>query len=199
MTDSFLCCNRSKRSITLDLKKKKALNILKKLIASADIFIQNFRPGTIDRMGLGYEKIKKINKNIIYVSISGFGEKGPYIKQRVYDPVIQALSGLADIQRDQLTGVPKQVRTIIPDKTTGLATAQAISSALFYRERYKKGQHIKIAMLDVMIAYLWPEGSSTLSFVGKEKNPSDGQLGLDLVFITKDKNCLLYTSPSPRD
>ena len=68
-----------------------------------------------------------------------------------------------------------------------MATAQAISSALFYRERYKKGQHIKIAMLDVMIAYLWPEGSSTLSFVGKEKNPSDGQLGLDLVFITKDK------------
>ncbi len=95
-------------------------------------------------MGLGYEKIKKINKNIIYVSISGFGEKGPYIKQRVYDPVIQALSGLADIQRDQVTGVPKQVRTIIPDKTTGMATAQAISSALFYRERYKKGQHIKL-------------------------------------------------------
>ena len=187
MTDSFLCCNRSKRSITLDLKKIKALNILKKLIATADIFIQNFRPGTIDRMGLDYESIKKINKNIIYVSISGFGEKGPYIKQRVYDPVIQALSGLADIQRDQVTGVPKQVRTIIPDKTTGIATAQAISSALFYRERYKKGQHIKIAMLDVMIAYLWPEGSSTLSFVGKEKNPSDGQLGLDLVFITKDK------------
>merc|ERR1711871_1640833 len=73
------------------------------------------------------------------------------------------------------------------DKTTGLATAQAISSALFYRERYGKGQHIKLAMLDVMIAYLWPEGSAALSFVGKEKNPSIGQLGLDLVFKTKDK------------
>ena len=187
MTDSFLCCNRSKRSLTLNLKKTKALNILKKLVSSADIFIQNFRPGTIDRMGLGYDKVKKINKNIIYVSISGFGEKGPYTKQRVYDPVIQALSGLADIQRDQVTGVPKQVRTIIPDKTTGLAAAQAICAALFYKEKYKKGQHIKIAMLDVMVAYLWPEGSSTLSFVGKEKNPSEGQLGLDLVFITKDK------------
>ena len=96
-------------------------------------------------MGLGYNKIKKINPNLVYVSISGFGEKGPYSKQRVYDPVIQALSGLADIQRDQITGVPKQVRTIIPDKTTGLATAQAISSALFYRERYGKGQHIKLS------------------------------------------------------
>ena len=187
MTDAFLCCNRSKRSITLDLKKTKALNILKKLISSADIFIQNFRPGTIERMGLGYEEIKKINKNIIYVSISGFGEKGPYSQQRVYDPVIQALSGLADIQRDQKTGVPKQVRTIIPDKTTGLAAAQAISSALFYRERYKAGQHIKISMLDVMIAYLWPEGSTSLTFVGKETDPSEGQLGLDLVFKTKDE------------
>ena len=187
MTNSFLCCNRSKRSITINLKSKKGLNILAKLILVSDVFIQNFRPGTIERMGLSYSKVRKINPKLIYVSISGFGEKGPYIKQRVYDPVIQALSGLADIQRDQVTGVPKQVRTIIPDKTTGMATAQAISSALFYRERYKKGQHIKIAMLDVMIAYLWPEGSSTLSFVGKEKNPSDGQLGLDLVFITKDK------------
>ena len=187
MTNSFLCCNRSKRSITLNLKSKKGLQILKKLINTADVFVQNFRPGTVERMGLSYNKIKKINKNLIYVSISGFGAKGPYSQQRVYDPVIQALSGLADIQRDQITGVPKQVRTIIPDKTTGLATAQAISSALFYRERYGKGQHIKLAMLDVMIAYLWPEGSAALSFVGKEKNPSIGQLGLDLVFKTKDK------------
>ena len=187
MTNSFLCCNRSKRSITLNLKSKKGLQILKKLINTADVFIQNFRPGTVERMGLSYNKIKKINQNLVYVSISGFGEKGPYSQQRVYDPVIQALSGLADIQRDQITGVPKQVRTIIPDKTTGLATAQAISSALFYRERYGKGQHIKLAMLDVMIAYLWPEGSAALSFVGKEKNPSIGQLGLDLVFKTKDE------------
>ena len=187
MTNSFLCCNRSKRSLVLDLKKTKAIMILKKLISTADIFVQNFRPGTIDRMGLGYNQVKKINNNIIYVSISGFGEKGPYTQQRVYDPVIQALSGLADIQRDQNTGVPKQVRTIIPDKTTGLAAAQAICSALFYRERHKVGQHIKIAMLDVMIAYLWPEGSASLSFVGKETDPAEAQLGLDLVFITKDR------------
>ena len=79
MTDSFLCCNRSKRSITLNLKKRKALNILKKLIASSDIFIQNFRPGTIDRMGLGYEKIKKINKNIKIISFSSNEKKHPII------------------------------------------------------------------------------------------------------------------------
>ena len=186
MTTSFLCSNRSKRSFTINLKKVKGINILKKLIKNSDVLVQNFRPGTMKRMGLSYEEVKKINKNIIYASISGFGETGPYAKQRVYDPVIQALSGLADIQRDQETNFPKMVRTIIPDKTTGMATAQAISSALFYRERYGKGQHIKIAMLDVMIAYLWPEGSSSLSFVGQESDPSSGQMGLDLVFKTKD-------------
>jgi len=186
MTTSFLCANRSKRSLTLNLKDPKGITILKKLIKKADVLVQNFRPGTMKRMGLNYAEVKKINKEIIYTSISGFGEKGPYSNQRVYDPVIQALSGLADIQRDQATNFPKMVRTIIPDKTTGMAAAQAISSALFYKERYGTGQHIKLAMLDVMVAYLWPEGSSSLSFVGEEGDPSKGQMGLDLVFKTKD-------------
>ena len=186
MTTSFLCSNRSKRSLTINLKDIEGIKIIKKLIKNADVIVQNFRPGTMKRMGLSYEEVKKINSNIIYTSISGFGDKGPYSKQRVYDPIIQALSGLADIQRDQETKFPKMVRTIIPDKTTGMAAAQAISSALFYRERYGKGQHIKLAMLDVMIAYLWPEGSSSLSFVGKESDPSSGQMGLDLVFETND-------------
>ena len=187
MTTTFLCCNRSKRSLAIDLKKQNGINILKKLIKTADVLVQNFRPGTMKRMGLSYEQVTKINNKIIYASISGFGDKGPYSSQRVYDPVIQALSGLADIQRDQETNFPKMVRTIIPDKTTAMAAAQAISSALFYRERYGKGQHIKIAMLDVMVSYLWPEGSASLSFVGKEGNPAAGQMGLDLVFETKDK------------
>ena len=186
MTTSFLCSNRSKRSLTINLKDIEGIKIIKKLIKNADVIVQNFRPGTMKRMGLSYEEVKKINSNIIYTSISGFGDKGPYSKQRVYDPIIQALSGLADIQRDQETKFPKMVRTIIPDKTTGMAAAQAISAALFYRERYGKGQHIKLAMLDVMIAYLWPEGSSSLSFVGKESDPSSGQMGLDLVFKTND-------------
>ena len=186
MTTSFLCANRSKRSLTLNLKDPKGITVLKKLIAKADVLVQNFRPGAMKRMGLSYEEVKKLNKEIIYTSISGFGEKGPYSNQRVYDPVIQALSGLADIQRDQKTNFPKMVRTIIPDKTTGMAAAQAISSALFYKERYGTGQHIKLAMLDVMVAYLWPEGSASLSFVGDEGDPSKGQMGLDLVFQTKD-------------
>ena len=186
MTNSFLCCNRSKRSLTLNLKNEQGIKILKDLIKSADVFVQNFRPGVAKRMGLGEKELRKISPQLIYVSISGFGEEGPYSKQRVYDPVIQALSGLADIQRDKETKVPKMIRTVIPDKTTALAAAQAISSALFYKERHGKGQHIKLAMLDVMIAYLWPEGSAALSFVGKETDPTAGQFGLDLVYKTKD-------------
>ncbi|PPR31429.1 MAG: Acetyl-CoA:oxalate CoA-transferase [Alphaproteobacteria bacterium MarineAlpha9_Bin2] len=186
MTNSFLCCNRSKRSLTLNLKNEQGIKILKDLIKDADVFIQNFRPGVAKRMGLGEKELRKISPQLIYVSISGFGEEGPYSKQRVYDPVIQALSGLADIQRDKETKVPKMIRTVIPDKTTALAAAQAISSALFYKERHGKGQHIKLAMLDVMIAYLWPEGSAALSFVGKETDPTAGQFGLDLVYKTKD-------------
>ena len=186
MTNSFLCCNRSKRSLTLNLKNEQGIKILKNLIKDADVFVQNFRPGVAKRMGLGEKELRKISPQLIYVSISGFGEEGPYSKQRVYDPVIQALSGLADIQRDKETKAPKMIRTVIPDKTTALAAAQAISSALFYKERHGKGQHIKLAMLDVMIAYLWPEGSAALSFVGKETDPTAGQFGLDLVYKTKD-------------
>mgnify|MGYP001253346428 CR=1 FL=1 len=187
MTGIFLSCNRSKRSISLNLKSPKGLEIVKKLIESADVFVQNFRPGAAKRLGLGEEQVRKLKKDIIYVSISGFGEKGPYSQQRVYDPVIQALSGLTDVQADQDKGIPRMVRTIIPDKTTSVTVAQAITAALFHREKNQEGQHVKIAMLDTMIAYLWPEAMSVLSFVGNEGDPRDGSLGLDLVFKTKDR------------
>ena len=101
-------------------------------------------------------------------------------------PSIQALSGLADIQADRETGRPRMVRTIVPDKTTSVTAAQAITAALFARERTGKGQHIRLAMLDTMVAFLWPEASSSLTFVGDERDPARGQAGPDLVFQTKD-------------
>ena len=137
-------------------------------------------------MGLGEAVVRDICPDIIFVSISGFGGEGPYSGQRVYDPVIQALSGLADIQRDRETGKPKMVRTIIPDKTTSVTAAQAITAALLHRERTGEGQHIRLSMLDTMIAYLWPEGMSGLNFVGNEIDPARAQMGLDLVFETLD-------------
>jgi len=183
----FLCCNRNKRSIAVDIKTADGLEIVKKLIATAAVFVHNFRPGTAERIGLGEETVRNIQRDIIYVSICGYGETGPYANQRAYDPVIQAMSGLADIQRERETGRPRMVRTIIADYTTALTTAQAITAALFARERSGKGQHVRIAMLDAMISYLWPEAMPSMTFVGYETDPSDGEVGPDLVFATQDR------------
>lgn len=186
MSATFLSCNRGKRGLALDIKIPEGLAIVKDLIATADVFVQNFRPGVIERMGLAEDAVRAIRPDIIYVSISGVGESGPYYHQRIYDPVIQALSGLADVQTDQATGQPRMVRTIILDKTTAVTAAQAITAALFARERCGDGQHVHLAMLDVMVAYLWPEAISGLTFVANEIDPSQGQMGLDLVFETTD-------------
>ncbi len=186
MSASFLSCNRSKRSLCVDLKTDAGLDIVRKLVATADVLVQNFRPGAIERMGLGEDVVRALRPDIIFVSISGFGEDGPYAHQRVYDGVIQALSGLAEIQGDRETGRPRMVRTIIPDKTTALTAAQAITAALFARERSGEGQHVRLAMLDTMVAYLWPEASSSLSFIGEERDPGRTQQASDLVFATQD-------------
>jgi crotonobetainyl-CoA:carnitine CoA-transferase CaiB-like acyl-CoA transferase len=187
MSASFLSCNRNKRSLAIDIKAGEGLQIVLKLIATADVLIHNFRPGAAERIGLGEKELSAIRPEIVYVSITGFGESGPYANQRAYDPVIQALSGLAEIQRDRDTGRPRMIRTIIADYTTALTTAQAITAALFARERTGRGQHIRIAMLDAMISYLWPEAMPSLTFVGEELDPSEGETGPDLVYATQDR------------
>src|ERR1700758_3842631 len=187
MSASFLSCNRNKRSLAVDIKSAEGLKIVKKLVVTADVLMHNFRPGAAERLGLGEDAVRINRADIIYVSVSGFGESGPYAHQRAYDPVIQALSGLAEIQRDRDTGRPRMVRTIIADYTTALTAAQAITAALFAKERSGVGQHIRIAMLDSMIAYLWPEAMPSLTFVGDEIDPSDGDQGPDLVFAAQDR------------
>ncbi len=186
LTSVFLSANRSKRSIGLDLKNPAGVDVLKQLIPTADVFVQNFRPGAIDRMGLGESVVRDLNASIIYVSISGFGETGPYAHKRVYDPVIQALSGLADIQMDAASGRPQMIRTIIPDKTTSVTAAQAITAALYCRERTGEGQHVKLAMLDTMVAYLWPEGMARYTFADRAPEPMKGEPSPDLIYRTED-------------
>jgi crotonobetainyl-CoA:carnitine CoA-transferase CaiB-like acyl-CoA transferase len=187
MNAFFLACNRNKRSLAVDLKTEHGREIVYKLIATADVLVHNFRPGAAERIALGEDAVRAIRHDIIYVSISGFGEQGPYAGQRAYDPVIQALSGLADIQRDRDTGRPRMVRTIIADYTTALTAAQAITAALYTRRRSGQGQHVRISMLHAMISYLWPEAMPSLTFVGEERDPSDGEMGPDLVFATQDR------------
>ena len=187
MSASFLSCNRNKRSLSIDLKTAEGLSVVRRLIAAADVLMHNFRPGAADRVGLSEAAVREVKSDIVYVSISGFGENGPYAHQRAYDPVIQSLCGLAEIQRDRETGRPRMIRTIIADYTTALTAAQAITAALFAKERTGRGQHVRIAMLDAMIAYLWPEAMPSLTFVGDEIDPSESEPGPDLVFATQDR------------
>ncbi len=182
----FVSSNRGKRSLALDLKRPEAAKIMRKLIASSDVLVQNFRPGTMERLGLGEPTLRELNPRLIYVSISGVGESGPYAKKRVYDPIIQGLSGFADLQAEPRTRRPQMIRTIVADKTTAIFAAQAITAALFARERTGEGQHIRLAMLDTMIAYLWPEGMTQYTVVGREATTADPTARPDLIFETAD-------------
>ena len=184
-TAMFVSSNRGKRSIALDLKQPAALEVLRRLIAGADVLVQNFRPGTMERLGLHEPAMRAANPGLIYVSISGVGETGPYVKKRVYDPVIQSLSGFADLQTDAETGRPKMIRTIVADKTTAIYAAQAICAALVARGRTGQGQHIRLSMLDTMIAFLWPEAMTQYTVVGRENAPQPAPRP-DLIFQTRD-------------
>ncbi len=181
----FATTNRNKRSVALNLKDPRGVELLKRLVAGADLFVQNFRPGVVERIGIGEEALRKVRPDLVYVSISGFGEVGPYAHQRVYDPVIQALSGLASIQADPLTGRPRMVRLIVPDKVTALTAAQAMTAALLAREKTGQGQHVRLAMLDAVVAFLWPEGMAHYTFVDAKSGVFRSTVR-DLVFETAD-------------
>ncbi len=184
-TAMFASANRGKRSVALDLKQPAALNAVRRLIAGADVLVQNFRPGTMERLGLDEPTIRSANPGLVYVSISGVGETGPYVRKRVYDPVIQSLSGIADVQADPATGRPGMVRTIVADKTTAVYAAQAICAALVARGRTGLGQHIRLSMLDTMIGFLWPEAMTQYTVVGRENDPQPAPRP-DLIFKTLD-------------
>ncbi|MEA2788316.1 MAG: hypothetical protein QOG73_722 [Acetobacteraceae bacterium] len=184
-TAMFVSSNRGKRSIALDLKQPAALQALHRLIAGADVLVQNFRPGTMERLGLSEPAMRAGNPGLIYVSISGVGDTGPYVKKRVYDPIIQSLSGFADVQADQETGRPRMIRTIVADKTTAVYAAQAVCAALVARGRTGLGQHIRLSMLDAMVAFLWPEAMAQYTVVGRENAPRPAPRP-DLIFKTVD-------------
>jgi len=182
----FISSNRGKRSLSIDIKSAIGCEVLHKLVSGADVLVQNFRPGTMERLGLGPDELGKRHPRLIYVSISGVGETGPYVKKRVYDPIVQALSGLADIQAQPVTNRPQMIRTIVADKTAAIFAAQAISSALYAREKTGFGDHVRLAMLDAMISYLWPEGMMQYTVIGGEATAGDPNDRPDLVFKTKD-------------
>jgi len=181
---SFLNNNRNKRSVVLDLKTQAGKAALLRLAATADVFVQNFRPGVADRMGLGEDAIRAVSPRVVYVSISGFGERGPYAGKPVYDPLVQAMSGLATIQAGSDLERPRLVRTIVPDKLTAVTASQAITAALLSRERTGEGQHIRLSMLDSVIAFLWASDMGSQTFVGNEFPQQEAASFIDLIYET---------------
>jgi len=127
-----------------------------------------------------------VRPDLVYVSISGFGETGPYAQKPVYDPLVQALSGLATVQAGADNERPSLVRTILPDKLTGFAAAQAVTAALFHRERTGEGQHIRLSMLDTVMAFLWGSDMGGHTFAGHEPAEERAQSFIDLIYETRD-------------
>lgn len=185
----FVAVNRGKRGETLDLKDPADHARFEELVRWADVLVENFRPGTMDKLGWGWSRCHALNPRLIWCSITGFGPDGPYANLRAYDPVVQAASGLSAIQADA-DGTPRLVGSLICDKVTALTAAQAITAALFHRERTGEAQRIEVAMLDAAIAFNWVEGMYNQAFVDPA-DPAPEYASLGRLWPTKDGHVAL--------
>ena len=186
MSANFLNINRNKRSITINLKSERGRELLEALAKTADALVQNFRPGVVDRLGIGEGHIRKTAPNLLYVSISGFGDRGPWTGKPVYDPLIQAMSGLTSVQAGSDAQRPRLVRTVVPDKVSALTAAQAITAGLLARERTGEGQHLKMSMLDAVMAFLWASDMGAQTYVDAEVTDQEAASFIDLIYETED-------------
>lgn len=190
----FLSVNRNKRSVALDLQTSAGQAKFRRLLQGADVLIHNMRPDAARRNGVDEATVRAARPDIIFAHISGFGGSGPRAGQRSYDPVIQALSGLASIQADA-SGRPHLVRTLVADQVTGASLAQAILAALFERKGTGKGASIELSMLDALVAFLWPEGFAPLTR-GKQW---DRYYYRDLIYRAKDGRYLVAAANSDKE
>ena len=167
----FHCCNRGKRSVTADLRSAQGADFVRRLVADADVFIENFKVGDLARYGLDYASLKAINPRLVYCSVSGFGQDGPYAKRAGYDAMIQAMGGLMSVT-GEAAGQPQKVGVAIGDLCAGLYGTIAIQAALLQRERSGQGQQVDIALLDTMVAML---ANQNLNYLVSGRVP--GRLG----------------------
>ena len=183
----FSTLNRNKKCICLDFKNEEDLEVLKKLVSTADVLIENYRPGIVKKLGIDYESLSKINPDLIYCSISGYGQSGPYKEKKVYDPLIQGTVGIPLAQNNQS---PELIRTIIYDKVTGLTSAQAISAALYQKAIGEGGQYLPISMMESALYYNWPDLMMNYTF--DEGGVNIGELAdLFEVYETNDGGVVL--------
>ena len=172
----YMAANRNKRSLCLDLKKPRAVEILKGMIAKADLFIHNSRPAAIERLGLGYEDLKKVNPSLIYAYSLGYARKGPYGHKPAFDDLVQGVSGAASLQ-SRVDGLsPKFLPSLIADKTTGLHLCIAVLGALYHRKCTGEGQMIEVPMLETLASFWLTE-----HLFGETWTPGRGAMGYDRI------------------
>lgn len=147
----YLCCNRGKRSVTVDLAKAEGQALIRELAARSDVLIENYKVGDLRRHGLDYDALRKVNPRLVYCSITGFGQNGPYAKRPGYDPVVQAMGGLMSVTGER-DGPPQRVGVAVTDVTTALYCAVGVLAALRHRDVTGEGQYIDLALLDVQMA-----------------------------------------------
>lgn len=188
--------NRGKRSVVFDLQHADGVALLRSLVAGADVFIQNFRPGVAARLGIDEASLRAVNPGLVYVSVSGFGDTGPYIDQKSYDYVVQALSGMAALQAPP-GGEPALIRNIVIDKVTAMTAAQSVLAALLVRERNGGvGQHIRLSMIDTALSFLWPDGMMQHTLLADDGRVTPGPHMADgyLVRRTADRHLTLIAT-----
>ncbi len=168
MASLFMNCNQGKRSIGINLKTEEGLALLYELVQEADVFVQNWRPGAAERLKVSEDDLRKINPKIVYASITGYGDDGPYADRRGYDPIFQALTGYVGAQLNPEVPIHDLVRNAVVDKATSYALAQGITAALLARERGAPGQHVRVSMLDAGLAFFWPDGMLRHSLIGDD-------------------------------
>ena len=157
MSSVFLAINRNKRSLALDLKQAEGREILKRLVAGADVLVHNMRIAAIERLGFGYGAVSALRPGIVYCAATGFGQDGPDRDKPAFDDIIQAACGLASLigdMRGEVHGQPDYAPTLLADKTAGLAVVNAVLAALFHRERTGRGQYVEVPMFETMVAFM---------------------------------------------
>ena len=182
----FANFNRGKKSLRLDIKEEKGKEVIRKLVKDADVILCNFRPGIMDKLGLGSDALRKHNPRLIYAAITGFGTEGPEKNRPAYDPIIQAQAGFAAVQGQGKEG-PELVRNLVCDKITAYTACQAVTAALYVREKTGEGQHIDLSMMDAGLFFVFGDGfmHETLLDEDAEELPPLSQLLYDLT-ETKD-------------
>jgi len=189
MAALYANCNHGKRSIGIDLKTEAGLELLYGLVRDADVFVQNWRPGAAERLHVAEIDLRKFKPDLIYASITGFGDGGPYAERRGYDPIFQSLTGYVAAQLNPEVPIPDLVRNAVVDKASSYSLAQGITAALFARERGASGQHVRVSMLDAGLSFFWPDGMLRHTMIGggidhyvvpgeryRLSNTADGQL-----------------------